>query len=230
VTARRRWGLPEQPTAGGESTACLAVTELEWTRRWDIYWFVLIHGHGARIAASDRSTATGHQRRDLLALAVWSSTEHCTIRISILCTWQSRFRAGFLQMFHGNSPKALHQSCSATYQLQFDYRDWTHLGTGSRFNSSPKLALLHWTSKLLIESAWQPIFRLNYLQYSLNNFAHSLKQSCSPMIGFQLWCDHLTWILTILKATQPQSWAYNPVFRLRLKRVKCGSFALKSKT
>jgi hypothetical protein len=49
----------------GESTTCLAATELEWIRRRDLYWVVLIHGHGARIMASNRSTATGHRRRDL---------------------------------------------------------------------------------------------------------------------------------------------------------------------
>jgi hypothetical protein len=53
-----------------ESTACLAVIELEWTRRWDIYWFVLIQGHGARIAARNRSTATATGGEIFWALAV----------------------------------------------------------------------------------------------------------------------------------------------------------------
>jgi hypothetical protein len=42
-----------------------------------------------------------------------------------------------------------------------------------------------------VEPAWQPDFRLNYLWILLNNWAHTLKQSCSPMIELQTWCGDL---------------------------------------
>ena len=44
--------------------AVLAVAKLEWIRRRDLYWVVLIHGDGARITASgdQRRRATGDKQ------------------------------------------------------------------------------------------------------------------------------------------------------------------------
>jgi hypothetical protein len=60
---------------------------------------------------------------------------------------------------------------------------------------------------LTMEPAWQPNFRLNYLWIFLNNWAYTLKQSCPPIIGLQLWCGYLGQKLYILKATRLKSWA-----------------------
>jgi hypothetical protein len=80
------------------------------------------------------------------------------------------------------------------------------------------------------QTVWQPIFDWVFLQISHKTMAWILKQSCSPKIDLQLWCGHLSWILTILKATQPQSWAYNPVFRLSIGIKIKVLFANESKT
>jgi hypothetical protein len=77
--------------------------------------------------------------------------------------------------------------------------------------------------KFRVQSAWQPDFRLNYLQFFHNNLAYTLKQNCSPMLGLQIWCGALRWILTDLKVIKLQSWAYNPDFRLSIE-LKWGPF------
>jgi hypothetical protein len=127
---------------------------------------------------------------------------HCTIRSSIQCTWQSRLRAGFLQIFHGNSPKALQKSWRATNHLQFCHRSNSQIPIESSLNSCPKSLQLHCQSEIQTLTTWQLDFECDYLQFLHNNLAYTLKQNCSPMLGLQIWCGDLRQKPKNLKVTR----------------------------
>jgi hypothetical protein len=129
-----------------------AVTHVRWP---NLFMAGVIHGEDiyvtqsaiqpsrAQITATSARIATvGHRRWELLR---WRSDPlcYCTMANSQQSTWQPELRVDFLQILLGNSPKFLHQSCNATYQLQIDYRDYTYLSTGSRSNWLPNLGLGH---------------------------------------------------------------------------------------
>jgi hypothetical protein len=61
--------------------------------------------------------------------------------------------------------------------------------------------------KFRIQPAWQPIFGWSFLQFLFNNYAYTLKQSCSPWLGLQVWCGDLGQNLFCLKVTRSQRWA-----------------------
>jgi hypothetical protein len=136
--------------------------------------------------------------------------------IAIQSSWQPKLELDFLRFLCGTRTSLLHQSCSATYQLQVCYGNHSQICTGSQLNWLSNLEQSHCQLKVQTISVWQSNFNWVFLPTSHKIMAWILKQSCSPMLGPQLWCGHLTRILIILKATQPQSWAYNPDFRLSL--------------
>jgi hypothetical protein len=68
-------------------------------------------------------------------------------------------------------------------------------------------ALSVWNIRL--KMIWQPNFGSAYLQFLHNNYAHTLKQRCSHLLGLQVWCGDLRQFLTNLKVNKLQSWAYN---------------------
>ena len=124
--------------------------------------------------------------------------------------------------------------CSKVLKLQTSYNStigieliWALDPNQNRAQSSPHSTV---TLKFNFKQSDSPSLIGVFLQISHKTMAWILKQSCSPMIGLQLWCGHLTWILTILKATQPQSWAYNPDFRLSIGIKIKVLFANESKT
>jgi hypothetical protein len=51
---------------------------------------------------------------------VWG---YCTMVNLHQSPWKTTLEHHFLPNFYGNIPESLHQSCSATYQLQIDYKD-----------------------------------------------------------------------------------------------------------
>jgi hypothetical protein len=99
---------------------------------------------------------------------------------------------------------------------KFCYGNHSQICTGSQLNWLSNLEQSHCQLKVQTISVWHSNFNWVFLPTSHKIMAWILKQSCSPMLGLQLWCGHLTWILIILKATQPQNWAYNPDFRLSI--------------
>jgi hypothetical protein len=72
---------------------------------------------------------------------------------------------------------------------------------------------LHCLSEIQTLSDWQPDFRPNYLPFLLNNYAYTLKQSCSPLLGLQVWCGDLGQEPYNLEVTKLQSWADNTDFQ-----------------
>jgi len=76
------------------------------------------HGGGIRRRWASRAV-------DLIQLS------YCTMGRPHQLAWQSKFRAVFLQILHCNFVQTLYQSCRVTNQLQSNYRDQTHLSTGS---------------------------------------------------------------------------------------------------
>jgi hypothetical protein len=142
----------------------------------------------------------------------------------------------YLSILVRNRAIPLKKSCSLIINLQTYYRI-----PGSKPNVLKVMACLNrshitvttsdfrFSFSFLIQ-AWQSNFRQGYLWIFLNKWAYYLKQSCSSIIRLQFCCGDLIWILTILKATHPQSWAYNPDFRLSIG-IKIGVlFANESKT
>jgi hypothetical protein len=61
--------------------------------------------------------------------------------------------------------------------------------------------------------AWQSNLGWDFLQFFLNNNAHTFKQSCSPIVGLQSWCDDLGQKPYALQVTKPQSGAFNTKFQ-----------------
>jgi hypothetical protein len=72
--------------------------------------------------------------------------------IHLQCAWQPRFRAGFLQIFHGNIIILLHQSCRPLDHLHLCYSSPSRILTGSCLNSSPKFGPQHRRPLLLSDS------------------------------------------------------------------------------
>jgi hypothetical protein len=70
----------------------------------------------------------------------WADRTGCLIQalyhgIHLQCAWQPRFRAGFLQIFHGNIIILLHQSCRPIDHLHLCYSSPSRIPTG--FSSNP---------------------------------------------------------------------------------------------
>ena len=103
--------------SGGQLTGDedLTATDLSSDRRARIT-ATTIDGDGYRRRARGRS---------------FSVTGYCTMGRPHQLAWQSKFRAVFLQILHCNFVNTLYQSCRVTNQLQSNYRDQTHLSTGS---------------------------------------------------------------------------------------------------
>jgi hypothetical protein len=53
------------------------------------------------------------------------------------------------------------------------------------------------------QTAWQPDFVFDYLQFLCNNQRGCLHQSCSPTIGLQNWCGDLGQIHNNFGSTEP---------------------------
>jgi hypothetical protein len=149
-----------------------------------------------------------------LALAIWSGAD--TVPWEMVFSQSDR---PFLNMIFSQTCMATHTKlCSKIVGLQTGYifviatmvqflinQAWIH-------NQSWLCYTEHLNFR--VEPAWQPNFRLNYLQYFLNNYAHTLKKSCSPMIGLQFWCGDLGQKPYNLKVTKLKSWAKTLKFRL----------------
>jgi hypothetical protein len=112
--------------------------------------------------------------------------QHCTMGYVHQCTWQPSSRAVFLENFHGNLPRLLQQICRAINQLPFCHSNLGSILNKSSLNSCSKSQWLHCLSEKSDPVTWQSNFGLNYLPNFLNNYAHTLKQSCSPMIELQI--------------------------------------------
>jgi hypothetical protein len=187
--------------------------------------------HGARI------TANGNQRRRPPAARSFGrgrsdlfQSWHCTMVNGIQSVWQPVFRPDLLTNLYGNILKVLQQSCCPLYHLHLCYSSHGQNLARLVINCFQRWSNVTVSLKIQTITACQLNFRPDYLQYFLNNCAYTFKQSCSPIIRLQFWCGDLIWILTLLKATQPQSWAYNPDFRLNIG-IKVGVlFANESKT
>jgi hypothetical protein len=61
--------------------------------------------------------------------------------------------------------------------------------------------------------AWQSNFGQDYLQISHKNMTCTLKQTCYPLIGLQVWCGAPGQKPYILKDTRLQSWVLNTEFQ-----------------
>jgi hypothetical protein len=147
--AQRRWALyPRAVSQGRWTTASrsgfqvtggddlLTPRRYQLTRVWIMTPMTRITARGG-----------GHRRWEPLR---WRSDPlcYCTMVNSQQSTWQLELRVDFLQILLDNSPKPLHQSCSATYQIQIDYRDYTYLSTGSRSNWLSNLGPSHCLSEI----------------------------------------------------------------------------------
>jgi hypothetical protein len=174
----------------------------------------VIHSPRAQIGpTAARITAEiGHRRWSCCAGGLIPLV-YCTIARCHQCTWQCNFRAIFLSDFYSNSYQVLQQSWRATNQLHLCHSIYGQILAWSYLNSCSKFLWLHCLSEIQTLSDWQPDFRLNYLPFLLNNYAYTLKQSCSPLLGLQVWCGDLGQILTDLKVNKLQSWAHNTKFQ-----------------
>jgi hypothetical protein len=155
ATARRRWELSDRPTSWGG----MAVSHRSHLQAHSFY-LAALSGHRQRESQrrwreSRRRSVVGSEHS---TLASWSLAGYCTMAKPIQGAWQLKFRANSLSIFYGILPKDLHQSCRATNQLHFGYRDWTQLSTRSRLNPSPKMAMLHCKSE--VQSSMSLIARL----------------------------------------------------------------------
>jgi hypothetical protein len=116
---------------------------------------------------------------------------HCTMAISHQMNWQSDLEHDLLPIPNDNSSQAhskiveLQTSNNSTIGIELIWaldQGWIHTQSWLCYTGNLNFRM---------EPTWQPNFRLNYLQFILNNWAHILKQSCSPMIGLQLWYGNL---------------------------------------
>jgi len=119
--------------------------------------------------------------------------------------------------------------CSKVLKLQTSYNSTI----GMKLIWALDQGLIHtqsrpcYTEKLSfrMNPAWQSNLGWDFLQFFLNNNAHTFKQSCSPMFGLQLWCGDLGQKPYALKVTKPQSGANSLIFRLSIE-LKWGPFCI----
>jgi hypothetical protein len=138
---------------------------------------------------------------------------HCTMASPFQCIWHWEFGPHFLSNSYDNLSRALQQSWRATIQLHLCHSNHGQILAWSYLNSCSKFLWLHCLSEIQTLSDWQPDFRPNYLPFLLNNYAYTLKQSCSPLLGLQVWCGDLGQEPYNLEVTKLQSWADNTDFQ-----------------
>jgi hypothetical protein len=162
----------------------------------------LSDGHGARITASgnQRRRATGGEDSRAATLSDSVTVPWETL---IQSDWQSNFRAIFLSNLHGNRSNSLQQKCRAICPLQLCNMMMPQKLIGSCLNLSLKLMASICQSDFQTYPTWQPDFRLTYLNISLNNYAYTFKQSCSPIVELQFWCGDLGQKPYALQVTKP---------------------------
>jgi hypothetical protein len=141
---------------------------------------------------------------------------YCTMANGIQLAWQTDLKLDFLLFLFGNPSEALQQNCSTIYHLHLCFSIPRQILTGLWSKWLTNLVLGHCHSEIQTSTAWQPIFGSSFLQFLLNNYSYTLKQSCSPFIELQSWCGALRWILTDLNVIKLQGWAYNTDFRLSI--------------
>jgi hypothetical protein len=123
----RRWVTPAGPGRG--------------CHVWVILFPALSIPHRAwiRAAAARILTRGGHRRWRFVTLAIKSVRVTVPSEHPYQSTWQRVLQGYILPILCSNSIAFLKQNCRAMYHLQFDYRTWTHLSTGSCSNLSWKL-------------------------------------------------------------------------------------------
>jgi hypothetical protein len=135
--------------------------------------------------------------------------------------WRGSFwwtdRASLGHIFSNICMRTSSTLCTISYRptvnLQLCHNAYHQIVTESHSKSSSKFTPSHCYWKFSPGIAWQPDFEGDYLQFFLNNYAYTFKQSCSPMIGLQFWCGDLGQKPYILKDTKLKSWAHNTVFQ-----------------
>jgi hypothetical protein len=136
-------------------------------RRWTLYRGRWARGDGLRlvgVASRSRggddlltSRSYPHTRARIVTPATWITAEshrrwvcwrpypvgHCTIVSAPSDNWQNNLRGSFLPISCDNRSKSLHQSCSATYQLQLCYMVLSQKVTESCPKLGLKLVVIH---------------------------------------------------------------------------------------
>ena len=130
------------------------------------------------------------RRGDLLGAGGLIANRALYHGIAIQSIWQPKLELDFLRFLCGTRTSLLHQSCSATYQLQVCYGNHSQICTGSQLNWLSNLEQSHCQLKVQTISGWQSNFNWVFLPTSHKIMAWILTQSCSPMLGLQLWCGH----------------------------------------
>jgi hypothetical protein len=183
AAARRRWDLSGRPTARGDgkrscnSSASGSDAEI-------LIEPCLSDGHGARIMASNRSTAMGYRRQAWGGIGIFCSwtftvpwwspirwtdreiwsmiySQFCVVTKLALCTkiiaWQTsyNFVTAILIKF-------------STIQAWIHTQSWLYFTENLNFR---------------MDQPDSQTWGLIISDFFLNNYAHNLKQSCSPMIG-----------------------------------------------
>jgi hypothetical protein len=131
---------------------------------------------------------------------------YCTIRVPIQSPDSHSLEPNFSKV-----SLVTHSTlCSKVSELQTSYNSTIGIGLIWALDQGliqPQRWLCYTENlNFRVKPAWQSNFRLYYLQYFLNNNAHILKQSCSPMLGLQVWCGDLGQNLFCLKVTRSQRW------------------------
>jgi hypothetical protein len=178
----------------------------------DLYWAMLIWWPRRTNHGEQQWTATGHRRRAgggiffSLCIVPWRWSFWWTDRASLGHIF-SYFQMATHPVTYSKVVE-LYTIYNSTIGVELIWAlDWGWIHTQIWLCYTENL-------NLRMEPDWQPNFRLNYLHYFLNNYAHTLKQSCSPMIGLQFWCGDLGQKPYGLKVTKLKSWAHNTVFQI----------------
>jgi hypothetical protein len=144
-------------------------------------------GHSARIPAID----VNHGATVISGEVPWSWSGYCTIAQLHQSVWQSRFGVDLLPILCSDRTNSLYQSYSLINQLSLCYMVHPQKVTKSYPKSNTKFIQSHCHWKFRLKMTWQPDFGSDYLQFLHNNYAYTIKQSCSPLIGLQIWCGDL---------------------------------------
>jgi hypothetical protein len=182
--------------------------------RRSFYPAALSNHPGTNPDVGDTNHGGGSRRRwRFPALAIWSG--------SGTVPWESSFSAPDSQVlgqFSSQISMATSPSlCIKVVVLHTSYKSTIGIKLSWALDHAQNWAwswcLSTVSLKIQTLTAWQPDFEHDYLQIFLNTYAHTLKQSCSPLFGLQFWCGDLGQKPYSLKFTKLKSWAHNNVFQ-----------------
>jgi hypothetical protein len=141
----------------------------------DLYLMNKTHTPVARISA---------KRSPTVNIRCWQSDPHpstvpwCFFSQS---TWQSILELDLLLILCGDPTSSLYQNYSPIVNLQLCHGAYHKIVTESNSKSGSKSVQFHCYWKFRLKMSWQPDFEGDYLQILHNNWAHTLKQNCSPL-------------------------------------------------